>query len=151
MPHVSIYDDNPRFKSIFQEILLDRFYDLPHECPWLYPETEATLSLFVGIYERCNITVGMRGHANIIPFGRHTPVVGIGEHSKVRWFHDTIHGAYIGNHYNIAHKAMTALFDEEQKFGEKNFKLLESASLQYTAANLHMLEQMGCSLSAEKS
>ena len=30
--------------------------------------------------------IGMRGHANIIPFGQNTPCIGIGEHNKVRWF-----------------------------------------------------------------
>lgn len=149
MPHVSIYDNDPETKAVFQEVLKEKFYDLPSVCPWLYPETEATLALFVGVYDRCAVTIGMRGHANIIPFGRHTPVVGIGEHSKVRWFHETIHGAYLGNSYNSVDKALTALFSEDHNFGERNLKLLETATVQYTGATLHMLAQIGAIESPE--
>ncbi len=33
-----------------------------------------------------DVVLGMRGHANIIPFGQNTPFIGLGAHNKVKWF-----------------------------------------------------------------
>ena len=52
----------------------------------LYPSFGYMSGLFVDIYRQMDLVIGMRGHANIIPFGQNTPCIGIGEHNKVLWF-----------------------------------------------------------------
>lgn len=52
----------------------------------LYPPFDYTAGFFSDIYKQMDLVVGMRGHANIIPFGQSVPVIGIGRHNKVKWF-----------------------------------------------------------------
>jgi len=52
----------------------------------LYPPFDYTAGFFADIYKQMDLVFGMRGHANIIPFGQYTPFVGIGTHNKVKWF-----------------------------------------------------------------
>lgn len=56
----------------------------------LYPPFEYKAGFFVYIYRQMDVVFGMRGHANIIPFGQNTPFIGIGEHNKVKWFLDDV-------------------------------------------------------------
>jgi polysaccharide pyruvyl transferase WcaK-like protein len=56
----------------------------------LYPPFEYKAGFFADIYRQMDIVFGMRGHANIIPFGQNTPFIGIGEHNKVKWFLDDV-------------------------------------------------------------
>jgi len=54
--------------------------------PSLYPPSLAKAPEFVDIYRQMNFVIGMRGHANIIPFGQGTPIIGFASHRKVRYF-----------------------------------------------------------------
>lgn len=42
-------------------------------------------------YSKPRLVIGMRGHAQMIPFGCHTPILSIVSHDKMQWFLDDIH------------------------------------------------------------
>lgn len=42
-------------------------------------------------YARPRLVIGMRGHAQMIPFGCHTPILSVISHDKMKWFLDDIH------------------------------------------------------------
>lgn len=42
-------------------------------------------------YSRPRLVIGMRGHAQMIPFGCNTPILSIISHDKMQWFLDDIH------------------------------------------------------------
>lgn len=42
-------------------------------------------------YTRPKLVIGMRGHAQMIPFGCNTPILSIISHDKMQWFLDDIH------------------------------------------------------------
>jgi len=46
--------------------------------------------LIVTEYSKPSLTIGMRGHAQMIPFGCQTPILSIISHNKVRWFLEDI-------------------------------------------------------------
>jgi polysaccharide pyruvyl transferase WcaK-like protein len=52
----------------------------------LYPPFECYSGFFADIYAQMDLVLGMRGHSNIVAFGKNTPVIGIGQHNKVKWF-----------------------------------------------------------------
>jgi polysaccharide pyruvyl transferase WcaK-like protein len=72
-----------RAKNILGDDVCILFDEMGEE---LYPPFGYMSGLFVDIYKQMDIMIGMRGHANIIPFGQNTPCIGIGEHDKVKWF-----------------------------------------------------------------
>ena len=60
-------------------------------------ETHSTLSLFVSTpaavleaYARPALSIGMRGHAQMIPFGCRRPIVSLISHEKLKWFLEDI-------------------------------------------------------------
>jgi polysaccharide pyruvyl transferase WcaK-like protein len=56
----------------------------------LYPPFDYTAPFFADIYRQMDFVMGMRGHANILSFSQNTPMIGLGEHNKVRWFLEDI-------------------------------------------------------------
>ena len=42
-------------------------------------------------YARPRLVIGMRGHAQMIPFGCNTPILSVISHDKMQWFLDDIH------------------------------------------------------------
>lgn len=44
----------------------------------------------VHFYNDMDLVIGMRGHAQMIPFGLNTPIISLGTHDKMRWFLDDI-------------------------------------------------------------
>ena len=42
-------------------------------------------------YAKPRLVIGMRGHAQMIPFGCNTPILSIISHDKMQWFLDDIH------------------------------------------------------------
>lgn len=52
----------------------------------LYPAAADNAEYLVDVYKQMDITLGMRGHANIVSFGQNTPMIGIGSHRKIRYF-----------------------------------------------------------------
>ena len=53
-------------------------------------------------YAKPKLVVGMRGHAQMIPFGCKTPIVSIVSHNKMQWFLDDIQQAGWGADVNSA-------------------------------------------------
>ena len=45
----------------------------------------------VRAYSKPRLVIGMRGHAQMIPFGCHTPILSIISHDKMQWFLNDIH------------------------------------------------------------
>jgi len=41
-------------------------------------------------YSEVDLVIGMRGHAQMIPFGLQTPIMSLGTHDKMRWFLEDI-------------------------------------------------------------
>ena len=52
-----------------------------------FKRTEQMLSA----YSKPRLVIGMRGHAQMIPFGCNTPILSIVSHDKMQWFLDDIH------------------------------------------------------------
>lgn len=52
-----------------------------------FKKTEQMLSE----YSKPRLVIGMRGHAQMIPFGCNTPILSIISHDKMQWFLDDIH------------------------------------------------------------
>lgn len=84
IPHLSQIDSE--LDSLFAERLGGRFYELETRMPYIYPPSQAQLPLWAGIYAAMDLVVGMRGHANIVPFGLNVPFLGMGSHNKNRFF-----------------------------------------------------------------
>lgn len=85
VPHVQKYDCGWAAKQ-FKYILGDRFYNLAEHCPWMYPEQYVNVPFLAGVYSRCDVALGMRGHANIIPYGQGCSIVPYGDHPKQMFF-----------------------------------------------------------------
>lgn len=50
-----------------------------------------TVKEIVQEYAKPRLVIGMRGHAQMIPFGCLTPILSIVSHDKMQWFLDDIH------------------------------------------------------------
>lgn len=67
-------------------------------CPYLdalsinydYIEFKKTEQMLAA-YSKPRLVIGMRGHAQMIPFGCNTPILSIISHDKMQWFLDDIH------------------------------------------------------------
>lgn len=68
----------PVLRSEGVEFELVRMYDRPSQ-------------FVVDCYRRAKLTIGMRGHAQMIPFGCGQPILSLISHDKMRWFLDDIH------------------------------------------------------------
>lgn len=91
MPNDLCNETKKKLRVLATSILKDRavfIYDSMFE--ELYPPFDYTAGFFADIYRQMDLVFGMRGHANIIPFGQNTPFIGIGAHSKVKWFLDEV-------------------------------------------------------------
>lgn len=58
--------------------------------PYEYVEIKDIANMF-SAYSRPRLVIGMRGHAQMIPFGCNTPILSIVSHDKMQWFLDDIH------------------------------------------------------------
>lgn len=61
-------------------------YSVPYELVEM-----KTVESIVKNYSKPQLVIGMRGHAQMIPFGCHTPILSIVSHDKMQWFLDDIH------------------------------------------------------------
>ena len=56
------------------------------------------------VYHKMNVVVGMRGHAQLIPFGRGIPVISLISHDKLKWFLNDVDMQFTGveaNEFNM--------------------------------------------------
>ena len=52
--------------------------------------SEATPEEILSAYAQVSLSIGMRGHAQLIPFGMRRRVVSIVSHDKLKWFLDDV-------------------------------------------------------------
>jgi polysaccharide pyruvyl transferase WcaK-like protein len=84
-------------------------------------------SEIVKAYAKPKLVLGMRGHAQMIPFGCKTPVISIVSHNKMQWFLDDIKqplwGADVLNE-TFEHDLLSRSLDALNNF-EKNIQFIE--------------------------
>ena len=80
LPHLLEIDESPR--EIFRARLGANLICLKESLPQLYPPAAATASFLVGAYDQCDVVIGMRGHACLLPYGRKVPFLALGSHAK---------------------------------------------------------------------
>ncbi len=68
------------------EAALDK-YDIPYQTVRLQHFFPQQVYRF---YSRMSLVIGMRGHAQMIPFGVNSPILSLGTHDKMKWFLDDI-------------------------------------------------------------
>jgi hypothetical protein len=88
VPHLMEIDRHAR--TVFEDVLGASLIDLEREMAHIYPPSLYQVPFLADIYRQCDLVIGMRGHANIIPFGVGTRVIGIGSHNKNRFFLEEI-------------------------------------------------------------
>lgn len=98
IPHVSKFDLD--HADLFKEHLGDHFYYLPEKIPYMYPETPAMTPVLNGVYDRMDVTLGMRGHSNILSYSNGTPFVAFGDHIKNSFFAESVHAKVIDSSCN---------------------------------------------------
>ena len=87
MNHVFSYDTH--WNTILGTVFGRKWLSLEDMHPWLYPEQPWAAPLFAGVYKRASASIGMRGHAAMIPFGQGCPTIAFGSHPKTSFFaHD---------------------------------------------------------------
>lgn len=81
----------------------------------------ASPQTIVEAYQQPLLSIGMRGHAQLIPFGCQTPILSLVSHDKLRWFLEDIHATDWAVEIQdadveeqIYQKALTILSDREQ-------------------------------------
>ena len=88
VPHLMEIDRH--MHDVVEEVLGEALIDLETAMARIYPPSLHQAPFLAEIYRRCDLVVGMRGHANIVPFGVGSRVIGLGSHNKNRFFLDEI-------------------------------------------------------------
>ena len=104
--------------------------------------TAASPTEITAAYRDCDLAVGLRGHAQMIPFGVGTPIISIISHDKMAWFLEDI--GHPGWGVEIEDPALvekaTALIDRVGSMPEAYASALDSAQAalwDLTSTNLH--------------
>lgn len=90
-----ILDLDKDVNNILKKELGKNFYSLTEIGSKIYPPSLLYAPFLVNIYEKMDFVIGMRGHSNIIPFGRGIPFIALGSHDKNRFFLEDIGEDYI--------------------------------------------------------
>ena len=88
VPHLMEIDRHAR--DVVEDVLGDALIDLESTMAHIYPPSLYQVPFLAEIYRQCDLVIGMRGHANIVPFGVGSRVIGLGSHNKNRFFLDEI-------------------------------------------------------------
>ena len=86
--HIKNLDDD--ITLYMKEELGDDFISIQERIPFMYPPNEISATFLMDIYSQMDLVIGMRGHANIIPFGVGTPFIALSSHNKNRFFLEEI-------------------------------------------------------------
>lgn len=124
-PHIDKYDNDRRWK--FEQHL--NLTNLKVLLPRLFPESYEYVPSFVGIYERANLVLGMRGHANILPFGKGTPVVGFGDHVKNKAISEYLKTDHVSNNCADLYEILLDALTNEEKHSERLIRKYELLDL----------------------
>lgn len=75
------------------------------------------------IYNAIEVMIGMRGHAQMIPFGMNCGIITLGSHEKMRWFLEDIEltDCYVelGEHCESIAERIVEVFTERYEFNQK--------------------------------
>ncbi len=74
------WNDDRFLPFLKQEGIRYKLYDFSHK----FPEE------VIQFYNDVDIVIGMRGHAQMIPFGLNTEIITLGTHDKMKWFLEDI-------------------------------------------------------------
>uniref|UniRef100_UPI003BA98952 polysaccharide pyruvyl transferase family protein n=1 Tax=Stappia sp. TaxID=1870903 RepID=UPI003BA98952 len=85
IPHLENRIDSDVWEE-FKARLGDMIINLEDDVARIYPPSLSQACFLADAYRQMDVSIGMRGHANIIPFGMGTPVIGLGSHDKVGFF-----------------------------------------------------------------
>ena len=92
-------------------------------------------------YSRVSLAIGMRGHAQMIPFGCGTPILSLISHDKLQWFLDDIGHPEWGvemldeSFPEILYEKIIASFSQQKNI-EKEISLIQKNILQITSKNV---------------
>lgn len=87
--HIASLDDYIKDLMV-DELGKDNFISIERDAPHLFPPSNIFAPFLVDIYKQMDVVIGMRGHANIIPFGVMTPFLALGSHNKNKFFLEEI-------------------------------------------------------------
>lgn len=101
-------------------------------------------------YNEIDVVLGMRGHAQMIPFGLNCHIISLGSHDKMRWFLEDIDATdwYIELSEDIENlsERITKKFMEihEEKAEETNMRLLKAQQKlwEITSRNMDQIRQL---------
>ena len=101
----------------------------------------------IGFYAQSDLVVGMRGHAQMIPFGLRRPIISIISHDKMRFFLEDINCREWGvdvNEVNFSQKLDNLIFDVAQNKPSYSKKLSDVQENLWTITqpNLELIENI---------
>lgn len=151
IPHVSIFDTNPRHMELFRKYLGYRYYNLAEHVWWLYPESIVTAGIIKSIYRQMDLVVSMRWHGNILAYGETVPSIPLGNHIKSVMFSVDVHQGYngrsicVGNNWrNLLEVAEVVLAPDYKEYLHnhllKNLEMMTNYSKQLVI----QMEQIRC-------
>ena len=105
-------------------------YNVPYELVKLNHKHPRNI---IEAYSKPKLVIGMRGHAQMIPFGCKTPIVSIISHNKVQWFLDDIGKPEWG--VDVLSKTyrqdLTTIVLESLEKTEERMSFIESKQMEY--------------------
>lgn len=106
----------------------------------------------IDVYHKADIVIGMRGHAQMIPFGVGSRILTLGTHDKMRWFLEDINSldCYIDLNQNIQ-KLEETIVDKFIEINEKRFTEIDQRFIEQqdklwkiTRENMRKITQFIC-------
>lgn len=96
----------------------------------------------VNAYSSVSLAIGMRGHAQMIPFGCGTPIISLISHDKVRWFLEDIEQQEWGVEMTAPDFKDTLIYKANNSMGhrseiEQTIESIQSALLETTITNVN--------------
>ncbi len=85
-----IKDLDLEITDYMKEKIGNNFISIQENMPYIYPSSYIFAPFLMDIYRQMDLVIGMRGHANIIPFGMGTPFIALSSHNKNRFFLEEI-------------------------------------------------------------
>jgi predicted SAM-dependent methyltransferase/polysaccharide pyruvyl transferase WcaK-like protein len=111
--------------------------------PSLYPGDYDKAKNLPGVYKQMDLVLGMRGHANIVSFGQHVPLISLGSHRKNRYFLEDIGESNYGIDARDPSKSteaamirtVCALLDEQDTYLQRHRQTYQRLYNVFTAFN----------------
>lgn len=130
LEHILGLDDD--VYEVVKEILGENIISIQNDEPKLFPPSLVYAPFLMDIYKQMDLVIGMRGHANIIPFGMNTPFIAMGSHNKNRFFLDEVEETYHINLRNYPESTeVGTLVEMIEEVIKKNIEIKERMSKKY--------------------